>query len=150
VSDEVLRAYYRVARLFVCASEHEGFCVPLAEAMAFGLPTIALDRGAVGETMGDSGVLLSTWDPQVVAETAAALLESPMRRAELAAVQQLRLCAFSRAAVTHRVSAVVSYLRDGAPSPLFYRLSPRPRSDALRRPAAAVSEELHSWSTLTS
>ena len=41
VTEAELEAYYRVADAFVCASEHEGFCVPLAEAMGHGLPIVA-------------------------------------------------------------------------------------------------------------
>ena len=53
-----LHAYYRCASMFWCFSEHEGFCVPLIEACAFGLPVIARAEGAVAETLGDAGVLL--------------------------------------------------------------------------------------------
>ena len=55
--DEIL-AYYASADLFLCMSEHEGFCVPLVEAMLFRIPIIAYDSSAVGETLGGSGVLL--------------------------------------------------------------------------------------------
>ncbi len=50
VDDDELLAYYRVSPLFLCLSEHEGFCVPLQEAMHFGLPVVAYDAGAVRET----------------------------------------------------------------------------------------------------
>ncbi len=64
--DEIL-AYYRVADLFLCASEHEGFCVPLVEAMYFDIPIIAYDSTAIGWTLGGSGVLMSTKDPLLTA-----------------------------------------------------------------------------------
>ena len=47
VDDDELLAYYAAADLFLCLSEHEGFCVPLLEAMVFGLPVVAYDAGAV-------------------------------------------------------------------------------------------------------
>jgi glycosyltransferase involved in cell wall biosynthesis len=125
VSDDSLRAYYRAADLFVCASEHEGFCVPLAEAMAFDVPTLALDRGAVGETLGASGLLLTEWDPRHVAETAARVLGDRARREEVLAAQRTRLESFSAAAVRERLVAAVNYLRAGTPSPLFVHLEPR-------------------------
>jgi glycosyltransferase involved in cell wall biosynthesis len=125
VSDDSLRAYYRAADLFVCASEHEGFCVPLAEAMAFDVPTLALDRGAVGETLGASGLLVTEWDPRHVAETAARVLGDRARREEVLAAQRTRLESFSAAAVRERLVAAVNYLRAGAPSPLFVHLEPR-------------------------
>lgn len=55
---EELLALYQRADLFLCMSEHEGFCVPLIEAMYFGVPVIALDRAAVAETMGGAGIVL--------------------------------------------------------------------------------------------
>lgn len=55
--DEIL-AYYRIADVFLCMSEHEGFCVPLVEAMFFDVPIIAYDSSAVGDTLGGSGLLI--------------------------------------------------------------------------------------------
>ncbi|MCR5316878.1 MAG: glycosyltransferase family 4 protein [Treponema sp.] len=55
--DEIL-AYYHIADLFLCQSEHEGFCVPLVEAMHFDVPIVAYDSSAIGETLGGSGFLL--------------------------------------------------------------------------------------------
>ena len=68
VDDDDLIAYYRVSHLFLCLSEHEGFCVPLQEAMHFGLPVVAYDAGAVRETLHGGGVLLAEKRPEVVAE----------------------------------------------------------------------------------
>ncbi len=65
--DEIL-AYYSIADVFVCLSEHEGFCVPLVEAMIFDVPIIAYDSCAVGETLGGAGLLLNDKDPKIVAE----------------------------------------------------------------------------------
>ena len=58
VEDDDLSAYYEVADLFLCLSEHEGYCVPLVEAFRFGVPVMAADAGAVPETLGDAGVLI--------------------------------------------------------------------------------------------
>ena len=58
VDDDDLTAYYSVADLFLCLSEHEGYCVPLIEAMSFGVPVIAYDAGAVPETLRGGGMLL--------------------------------------------------------------------------------------------
>jgi len=119
VADEVLRACYRAADLFVCASEHEGFCVPLAEAMAFGVPAVALDRGAVGETLGAAGALVNDWQPERVAILAAGILESASTRQAIADAQAERLRAFSPAAVRDGLRAAVCFLRDGTPNPQF-------------------------------
>jgi glycosyltransferase involved in cell wall biosynthesis len=68
VDDDELYAYYRLADVFLCLSEHEGFGVPLQEAMLFGLPVIAYDAGAVRETLRGGGLLLRDKRPEVVAE----------------------------------------------------------------------------------
>jgi glycosyltransferase involved in cell wall biosynthesis len=68
VDDDDLVAYYSIADVFLCLSEHEGFCVPLIEAMSFGLPVLAYDAGAVSETLRGGGVLLKEKEPEVVAE----------------------------------------------------------------------------------
>ena len=52
----MLAAYFASADVFVCASDHEGFCVPLVEAMAGGSPVVAYDAAAVGETVGGAGL----------------------------------------------------------------------------------------------
>lgn len=61
-------AYYRLANVFVCMSAHEGFCVPLAEAMEFRLPIVAYDSSAISDTMGRGGILLDSTNPFVAAE----------------------------------------------------------------------------------
>src|SRR5262249_22475782 len=68
VDDDELLSFYRVADLFLCLSEHEGFCVPLQEAMLFGVPVVAYDTGAVRETLHGGGVLLNDKAPELVAE----------------------------------------------------------------------------------
>ena len=59
LTDEEIRSLYEASSAYVCMSEHEGFCLPLIEAMHFGLPVIAFGAGAVPETVGDGGIVLS-------------------------------------------------------------------------------------------
>jgi len=68
VDDDELYAYYRLADAFLCLSEHEGFGVPLVEAMLFGLPVVAYEAGAVRETLRGGGLLLQDKRPELVAE----------------------------------------------------------------------------------
>jgi len=75
VDDDDLLAYYRAADAFLCLSEHEGYCVPLVEAMHTGVPVLAYDAGAVSETLQGGGVLLKEKTPAVVAELLGAVLE---------------------------------------------------------------------------
>jgi len=82
VDEDELLACYQAARVLLCLSEHEGFCAPLQEAMLFGVPVLALDRGAVRETLGGAGVLLDKADPALVAGLLGELAEEgPLREA---------------------------------------------------------------------
>ena len=67
VCDAQLYTYYRNASAFVCMSEHEGFCIPLLEAMYFRIPVIGYNSCAVPDTMGKSGVLVYKKDPAQIA-----------------------------------------------------------------------------------
>jgi len=60
VDEETLTAYYRTADIFVTLSEHEGFCVPLVEAMFWDIPIVALGTTAIPETLGPAGILLES------------------------------------------------------------------------------------------
>jgi len=77
VSNEDLTALYDVADLFLCASEHEGFCVPLIEAFHKQVPVLAYAATAVPATMDGGGVLYDTTDPFEIARLMDAVLESP-------------------------------------------------------------------------
>lgn len=85
VSPAELEAYWRCADAYVSASEHEGFCVPLAEAMAHGVPVVAYGAAAVPETVDDAGLVLSSKEPLRFAAAVARLLEDAALRARLGA-----------------------------------------------------------------
>jgi L-malate glycosyltransferase len=75
VSNEELTALYDVADLFLCASEHEGFCVPLIEAFYKQVPVLAYAATAVPATMDGGGVLFDTKDPFAVARLMETMLD---------------------------------------------------------------------------
>jgi L-malate glycosyltransferase len=79
VTNEQLVAFYEIADLFVSASEHEGFCVPIIEAFYMGVPVLAYAAAAVPATMNGGGVLYDTQDPFEVA----ALMDGILRDVEL-------------------------------------------------------------------
>jgi glycosyltransferase involved in cell wall biosynthesis len=95
VSDEELVAFYELADLFLCASEHEGFCVPLVEAFYKQVPVLAYAATAVPSTMDGAGVLFDDTDPLHVAALMDAILSDAALQdrivdGQLAAVDRLR------------------------------------------------------------
>jgi glycosyltransferase involved in cell wall biosynthesis len=90
VDDDELRAYYEVADVFLCLSEHEGYGVPLVEAMAHGVPVVAHAAGAVADTLDGGGVLLETKAPDLVAEVLDRVVrDAALRRAVLATQERV-------------------------------------------------------------
>jgi len=83
-TDAEVAAAYIKADVLVVTSEHEGFGVPVVEAMAAGLPVVAYDQGAVPEVLGDAGVLEASRDPYALADAIGRLLADQTRRASLA------------------------------------------------------------------
>ncbi|HMO18938.1 MAG TPA: glycosyltransferase [Oligoflexia bacterium] len=63
VSDDELMAFFMASDAYICMSEHEGFCVPIIEALNFSLPVIAFSSSAIPETLGDGGILLEEKNP---------------------------------------------------------------------------------------
>jgi glycosyltransferase involved in cell wall biosynthesis len=108
VPDEDLAAFYRWADAYVSLSEHEGFCVPLVEAMAADVPVLAYAAGAVPETLGGAGVLFSPKDLEFAAETLGMLVyDRPFREAVIRGQRQ-RLQDFSPARVEARLNEVIA------------------------------------------
>jgi glycosyltransferase involved in cell wall biosynthesis len=97
-----LLAYFRQADVFVCLSEHEGFCVPVIEAMELGVPVVAYAAAAVTETVADAGVLLAEKDPLIVAHAVHQLLSDDGRRSEAQEKGRTRAAAFSLEATSAR------------------------------------------------
>jgi glycosyltransferase involved in cell wall biosynthesis len=87
VTDEELTALYDVADLFLCASEHEGFCVPLIEAFYKRVPVLAYAATAVPATMDGGGVLYESRDPRRVAALMSSLLTDADLEARVLASQ---------------------------------------------------------------
>lgn len=94
VSDWELAAFYRHASAYISMSEHEGFCVPLVEAMATGVPVLAYDSSAVPETLGGAGVVFSPKDMEYAAELLGQLAFDDRVRDRVIEGQYRRLEAF--------------------------------------------------------
>ncbi|HYO83181.1 MAG TPA: glycosyltransferase family 4 protein [Bryobacteraceae bacterium] len=84
VSPSQLRSFYLNASAFLCVSEHEGFCVPLVEAMAFRVPVVVWNTTATGETTGGCGLVYEHFDAETIAEGLASLSEDPVLGRRLA------------------------------------------------------------------
>ncbi len=91
-----LVTYYRIADLFVCMSEHEGFCVPLLESMYFKVPIVAYDSTAVPYTLGDAGILVSEKNFEEIGELIDIILEDQNMKDAIIEKQSRRLDDFSQ------------------------------------------------------
>ena len=91
VSFPAILAYYRTASAFLCMSDHEGFCVPLVEAMFFDIPVIAKKTSAIPYTLGGSGILLEDDDPALAAAMINKVLKDEALRGQILLGQKERL-----------------------------------------------------------
>lgn len=107
VSLPQLIACYRASRLFLCMSEHEGFCVPLLESMHFSLPVLAYDAAAVPETLGGSGVVFAQKDYRQLACVMEQLLHRPELRQTVIDAQRARLEDFRPERVVQRLEEIM-------------------------------------------
>ncbi|MGH9161085.1 MAG: glycosyltransferase family 4 protein [Vicinamibacteraceae bacterium] len=139
VSDAELRGFYRQADVFLCASEHEGFCMPIAQAMAAGVPVIARAAAAVPETLGGTGFLIHDWQTRRVAEVIHLCAGgAPELRARLVAAERQSAERFSPAEARARLHAVLHWMETGQASGLFETMLPS-RVDSYRD-TAPISE----------
>jgi glycosyltransferase involved in cell wall biosynthesis len=107
VPDWELAAYYRAADVYLSLSEHEGFCVPLLEAMAADVPVFAYESSAVPDTLAGAGVCWSPKDLEYAAELLGQLAFDPVLRARVIARQRRRLEDFNEAHVIERLREVL-------------------------------------------
>lgn len=94
ITDAALSAIYRMADVYVSMSEHEGFGIPLIEAMAHDVPVIAHDSGAIADTMGEGGLLLKEKDHRKTAALIKILSEEPGLRRKILLAQRRNLQRF--------------------------------------------------------
>lgn len=85
ISAERLESEYRRADVFCCLSDHEGFGLPLLEAMSRGIPVVAYGAAAVTETVGDAGLILSEKPPHLVATALERILSDQSLRSVMQA-----------------------------------------------------------------
>jgi glycosyltransferase involved in cell wall biosynthesis len=110
VPDEDLAAFYRWADVYVSLSEHEGFCVPLVEAMAADVPIVAYAAGAVPETLGGAGMLFAPKDLEVAAELVGSVVYDRGVRQGVIEGQRRRVRDFAPAKTAARLAQILENL----------------------------------------
>jgi glycosyltransferase involved in cell wall biosynthesis len=110
VPDVELAAYYRTASAYVSLSEHEGFCVPLVEAMAMDVPILAYSATAVPDTLGGAGVQFAPKDLEYAAELLGMLAFDESPREEVLAGQRRRLRDFGDGVIQQRLASLLADL----------------------------------------
>ena len=111
IADEELDNYYRKADVFICMSEHEGFCIPILEGMYYNLPIIAFNACAVPETMGDAGILTYTKEPEIVARLIYLVLSDGGLREVLLQKQRERVEAFTESNICKKLEKLIEKWR---------------------------------------
>jgi L-malate glycosyltransferase len=112
---EGLGGYYRAATLFLCLSEHEGFCIPLVEAMAFDVPVIAYRSTGVPYAMGGAGILVGAKRYDLIAELIDLLVRNQAVREQVLAGQRRRLEELSSG---HVADILKGYIEQNVPASL--------------------------------
>ena len=108
VPDAELAAYYRASSVYISLSEHEGFCVPLVEAMAMDVPVLAYSAAAVPDTLAGAGVQFAPKDLEYVAELLGLLAFEASPREEVVAGQRRRLRDFGEPAIRQGLASVLA------------------------------------------
>lgn len=105
---------YRSAHVFLCLSEHEGFCIPVLEALHFGLPVVARPNGAVPEVAGDAALYVADDDAAVVAELVHLAIGDAELRAELRRRGAARAASYAPERTEQLLRELVERLRPAA------------------------------------
>lgn len=110
VTNVYRQTFYKAADVLLSMSDHEGFCMPLLEAMKFRIPVVAFDAGAQAETMGRGGVVLKEKDPEKIAYVLAVIMKNSKIREEIIQHQIQRLEDFSEWKMMDRLKATIKKL----------------------------------------
>lgn len=108
VSDAELAVYYKRAAVYISLSEHEGFCAPLVEAMAAGVPVLAYAAAAVPETLGGAGIQFAPKDLEYAAELAGALAFDDDLRRDVLEGQRRRCAELDNSRVMRQLAALTT------------------------------------------
>ena len=121
VPNEDLAAYYRTASVYISLSEHEGFCVPLLEAMAADVPVLAYGSTAVPDTLGGAGMCFQPKDLELAAELLGELAYNDTLRAKVIAGQRRRLADFGDDRIREALTGLLHGQLGGLSRPAAHR-----------------------------
>ena len=107
ISFNDIKRIYKSANIFLCMSEHEGFCVPLVEAMLFNVPILAYDIEGVSETLGEGGALIDTKEPCVIANIINEIVCNKKFRNDILEYQQERVKYFDYDLAIRRFDKII-------------------------------------------
>jgi glycosyltransferase involved in cell wall biosynthesis len=113
ISSAARDTWYGYADVYLSMSVHEGFCAPLIESLANGLPVVARAAGAVPETIGGAGLVIDGGDPAVVAEALDAAASSQSTREALIDAAEDSLSELRSAVLAPRIQSALAPLLDG-------------------------------------
>lgn len=113
VNNAQLLAFYRTAHLLWSMSEHEGFCVPLVEAMWFDIPVLAYKSSAVPETLGEAGLMFTSKEDLVmVAALAKIIARDESLRSKIIKVQRHKRNSFLPELVQKHLNNLVTQMEE--------------------------------------
>ncbi|MFO7871792.1 MAG: glycosyltransferase [Kiritimatiellia bacterium] len=108
-----LNACYQTADIYLSMSEHEGFCVPLIEAMAANVPVMAYAAGAVEETLNGAGVLFREKEFEIIAEMMGRMVNDNELRSAVLARQKSGIEAYNRRDLSSELAGHLAPLLPG-------------------------------------
>lgn len=111
--------YYQIADVFLCMSEHEGFCIPLVEAMHYNVPIIALNRTAIPDTLSGCGVLLDCKNYETFADEINRIIQDGVRRNDILEGQNKRLKDLSPGVLETRYRKLLEMIIDFSTIPQY-------------------------------
>lgn len=112
ISFAAILSYYCIADVFLCMSEHEGFCVPLVEAMYFDVPVVAYDKCAVPDTLGHSGVVVPKKDYDQIAQVIHKIVSDEDVKERMIGRQNTRLKDFDLAKLKIQFTKLIEKLEE--------------------------------------
>lgn len=107
ISFPAILAYYHSADLFLCMSDHEGFCVPLVESMFFDIPIVAKNTTAIPYTLGGSGFLLEDENPVIAASLMNRILTDEDLKNKIIVGQRERLRDFAHEKIERQLFSLI-------------------------------------------